>query len=466
MYLLNRHLLKNTAGPFCFGFFVITFVLIIDVLFRYVELFVSKGIPFTMATEVLLLSLGHTFALSVPMAVLIGVLMGVGQLASDHEITAMKASGIGLYSILRPLVGGALVVALALTAYNHFVFPESNHRLANLLYQINHKRPMMEIREQMFTEINDRATIYVKTKDEKTNRVEGVVILEKENPTDVSPAMTTAEWGVIKPRPADDALMIELHDGEIHDLPDDNDLGKYNITRFAKHNLYLRNVERDIGDTKRTHRSDREMNLIDLRAAARREGENRAAGEARAVRLVGDLTRRQWSLLDPEARGPLIGEGKNRRNVVPPDQRQGLLKGTRAEVDKAVRSARHQAHISHDYRENENKYMVEFHKKFAIPFACIVFVLIGLPMAVTTARSGRGISVSLALGCYLVYYVFLMGGEKLSDRGMLDPLLAMWLANIVLTLVAVPILIRTVRESSIFSFTHRPRAAAPGKKTK
>ncbi len=465
MYLLNRHRLKPTAGPFFFGFFVITFVLIIDVLFRYVELFVSKGIPFTMATEVLLLSLGHTFALSVPMAVLIGVLMGVGQLASDHEITAMKASGIGLYSILRPLVGGALLVALALTAYNHFVFPESNHRLANLLYQINHKRPMMEIRERMFTEINDRATIYVKSKDEKTNRVEGVVILEKENPADLSPTMTTAEWGFIMPRPADDALMVELHEGEIHDLPDDNDLDKYSITRFAKHNLYLRNVERDIGNSKRTHRSDREMNLIDLRVAALRERQNRAAGEARSSRLVGDLARRQWSLLDPAERKQLIGEGRDPLAPVPPDQRLGLLKGTRAELDKAVRSAQHQAQISHDYQENENKYMVEFHKKFAIPFACIVFVLVGLPMAVTTARSGRGVSVSLALGCYLVYYVFLMGGEKLSDRGLLNPMLAMWLANIVLTVIAVPILIRTVRESSLFSFTHRPPAVKAEKTT-
>jgi len=457
MRLLHRHLLQAAAGPFFFGFFVITFVLIIDVLFRYVELFVSKGIPFTMATEVLLLSLGHTFALSIPMAVLIGVLMGVGQLAADHEITAMKASGIGLYSILKPLLGGALLVAMALTAYNHFVYPESNHRLANLLYEINHKRPMMEIREQMFTEMNDKTTIYVGAKDEKTNRIEGVVILEKDSPADLSPTLTTADWGLIVPRLDDNALLIELHDGEIHDLPDDQDLGTYDITRFSQHNLYLRDVSRDAASSERRHRSDREMNLVDLMAAGRREQANRMNSYARASRSAADHTERQWSLLDPELRQPLIGAGRRPGARVTPDQRVGLVKGTRAELDRTINTIRQQQ-IAGKYRKEENKFMVEFHKKFAIPFACVVFVLLGLPMAVTTARSGRGVSVSLALLCYLVYYIFLMGGEKLADRGRLDPFLAMWMANIILTAVAIPILVRTVRESTLFAFLHRPKA--------
>ena len=467
MFLLQRHLLRATAGPFLFGFFVITFVLIIDILYRYVELFVSKGVPFAMATEVLLLSLGHTFALSIPMAVLIGVLMGVGQLAADHEITAMKASGVGLVTILKPLLGGALVVTLALTAYNHFIFPESNHRLANLLYDINHKRPMMEIREQMFTEVTELVTIFVKEKDERTGRVEGVVILEKENPGDPSPTMTTANWGLIVPHHQSDALLIELHDGEIHDLPDERDLSKYNVTRFVKHNLYLRDVEKDFGESSRSHRSDREMNLTDLLAAAGRETANIATTRSSTRRLTGDLAARQWALLDPARRTGMLGGDAAGPRPLPTVQRQGQFKATRQEVEKARRSATHQYQVGRSYLENRNRYMVEFHKKFAIPFACLVFVLLGLPMAVTTARSGRGISVSLALAFYLVYYLFLVGGEKLADRGRLDPLLAMWAANAILTLVSIPLLVRTVREASPFAVMRRPRPgpAAAGEKT-
>ncbi|MBT4291817.1 LptF/LptG family permease, partial [bacterium] len=105
-----------------------------------------------------------------------------------------------------------------------------------------------------------------------------------------------------------------------------------------------------------------------------------------------------------------------------------------------------------------NRFMVEFHKKFAIPVACLVFVLLGLPMAISTARSGKGVSLSLAIGLFLVYYLFLVGGEKMADRGMMHPALAMWLANIVLTLVAIPALMITLKETPLF---HRKQSSSP-----
>ncbi|MBU0742797.1 LptF/LptG family permease [bacterium] len=461
MNLLNKHLLRTTSGPFVFGFCVVTFVLMIDILYRYVELFVTRGVSFWTATEVLILSLGHMFALSIPMAVLIGVLMGVGQLAADHEITAMKASGIGLYALLRPLLGGALVLTLAMTAYNHYVLPEWNHKLANLLYDIKHVRPMMEIREQLFTELNDRITIYVKRKDEKTNRIEQVIILEKDGPGDIAPTMTTAAWGTIVPLHDSNTMRIELHDGEIHDLPDDNDLARYTITRFNSHNLHIKDMERNLQASNRTSRGDREMNLTALLEAAGREAEERRKTESRSRELSGSLAQRQWSLLDPRTRGELLGR---QRSTEAPDlaQRRNLLKGTRQEARRAARSAGFQENVVRSQRARENSYMVEFHKKFAIPVACLVFVLLGLPMAVSTARSGRGVSLSLALGLYLVYYLFLIGGEKLADRGRLDPALAMWMANASLTLIGIPVLLRTVKESSLFSFTLRPRADGSG----
>ncbi len=459
MNLLNKHLLRTTAGPFIFGFCVVTFVLMIDILYRYVELFVTRGVSFWTATEVLILSLGHMFALSIPMAVLISVLMGIGQLAADHEITAMKANGIGLYAILRPLLGGALVLTLAMTAYNHYVLPDWNHKLANLLYDIKHVRPMMEIREQLFTELNNRITIYVKSKNEQTNRIDQVIILEKDGPGDISPTMTTATWGTIVPLHDSNTMRIELHDGEIHDLPDDNDLARYSITRFNSHNLHIKDMERDLQESNRTSRGDREMNLTALLEAARREGEERRKTEDRSRELAGTLVQRQWSLLDSGTRGQLLDQ---RRSAGTPNlaQRRNLLKGTRQETRRAARSAGFQENVLRSQRARENSYMVEFHKKFAIPVACLVFVLLGLPMAVSTARSGKGVSLSLALGLYLVYYLFLIGGEKLADRGHLDPALAMWMANATLTLIGIPVLMHTVRESSLFSFTLRPSTDA------
>lgn len=447
MFLIYRHLLRATAGPFLFGFGVSTFVLLIDYLYRYVELFVEKGVPFVKATEFLVLSLGHTFALSIPMAILIGVLMGVGQLSADHEIVALKASGVGLDALYRPLLAGATAVMLCLMAYNHFVFPESNHRLANLLTDISRSKPLLEVRPQVFAELSDRVTIWVAGKDDRTGELQGVRILEKENPEDLRPRLTTAARGRLVPRPAEGAALLELEDGETHSLPDDNDPARYDVVRFEKHNLYVRNAERGLEDSRRTARGDREMNLVALWREASRERRSQAEILANTADLGARLTERQWGLLTPAGRArALAGSGEERAGQ-PEAFRAAALATVRQEVEMAANSAGVQVQILASHRVLESKYMVEFHKKFAIPFACLVFVLLGLPLAVTASRAGRGVSAAVAMSLYLVYYLFLIGGEKLADRGRLDPFLAMWAANILLTAVGVPVAVRAVRES-------------------
>jgi lipopolysaccharide export system permease protein len=425
--------------------------MLIDVLRHFVDLFVSKGVPFHVATEVLLLSLGHTFALTIPMAVLVGILMGIGQLAADGELTALKSSGLSMVTVLRPLLGAAFVITLTMIAYNHYVFPDSNHRLANRIHDINHKRPMMEIQERMFTEITKQITIYVKEKEAKAGIIKDVMIIEKEAPSDPTPTITTAKWGTIISHDKSDALMIELHDGEIHELPESDDFSRYEITQFIQHNLYIKDVKKDMADNKRTTRGDREMNLTTLLSRANRENMQKTKASEKALDLSIKLYERQWQLLDADNRGKMIKlpTNKSRKRLA----HKSLIKSTRQESDIVARSIAQQNNISIKHNTSSSRFMVEFHKKFAIPVACMVFVLIGLPMAVSTARSGKGVSLSLAIGLFLFYYLFLVGGEKMADRGMMQPALSMWLANIVLIIIAIPALLKTTRETPLF---HRP----------
>lgn len=444
MRLIDRHLLAATAGPFLFGWFVITFLLMIDVLYRFVDLFVSKGVPFLLALRVLWLSLGHTFALSVPMAVLVGVLMGVGQLAADHEITAMKASGLSLWTIARPLFLAAALVAVTQTAYNHYVYPRSNHTLVNLLQDIGRQKPMLEIREQQFTDLNDKLTIFVRRKDDRTGRIEDVSIVEKPEPASgAAPRLTVAARGRIVPDHARNLLRLELEDGETHEIPDPADPETYQLTRFRRHTLLVENMEQDFQASERSARGDREMDLTALAAAAAAERGHRAESRQRVREQAAAVLETQWQTLTPEGRDNLLADSSARPRT---EQLDALFRSTRQKVERAVEQDRYQTRLSESYRVKENKYLVEFHKKFAIPVACVVFVLLGVPMAVASSRSGRGISVSLALAIYLVYYAFLVGGEKLADRGRLDPVIAMWSANVVLTAVGIPLFARAVRE--------------------
>ncbi|PID81900.1 hypothetical protein CSA17_04195 [bacterium DOLJORAL78_65_58] len=453
MFLIYRHLIRAAAGPFFFGLFTITFLLMIQILYRFVDLFVSKGVPFFIALKVLFLSLGHTFALSVPMAVLIAILMSVGQLAADHEITALKANGISLWAVLRPLLLMATVIGGGLAAYNHWIFPESNHALANLIYDINRQRPMMEIQPGRFTELDGSMSIYVRNKDDLTGHIKDVSIIEKEKPDDLSPRLTIATWGKIIPEHETDSLLMELHDGEIHERMPKKDPDKYQVIRFKQHNLRVLNVERDFKESGRKARNDREMNMVDLMAAAKREQAKTASVATQIADLGANIVDWQYQLLDPQKRGDLLGrplpskEGPRRAKLL-----EGKFKALRVKLERTIEQSEYQERLADSYKVKANRYLVEFHKKLAIPFACIVFAVLGVPMAVTTSRSGKGVSASLAIGVYLIYYLFLVGGEKFADRGRLDPMLAMWSANLVLLAIGIPVFMRTVREGRILEW--------------
>ncbi|MBU8869462.1 MAG: LptF/LptG family permease [Gemmatimonadales bacterium] len=458
MLLIYRHLLLSVTGPFSFGLFVITFLLMIDFLHKYVDLFVSKGVPFLLVTKFLVISMGHLVALSVPMAVLIGILMGVAQLAMDQEITALKANGISLWRVLAPLLVWANLVGVGLTAYNHFVYPESNHTLANLIYDINRKKPMLEIREHQFTEMNDKMTIFVKKKNDLTGRIEDVTIFERKNPEDLSPRITIATWGIIHTDHANDSLIIELHDGETHQRPDREDPDKYQLTQFGRNNIIIPNMERDFKNSGRKSRSDREMNLTDLWAAANKEKQKQSDVRDRVLGLANTFADWQFNLLDPKHRSEILGnraapaKGPKRKSFLEAKFRATVLK-----AERVMNQAGYQDKIAGQNNIRANRYLVEFHKKFAIPFACVVFALLGVPMAVTTSRSGKATSVTLAIVVYLLYYQLLIWGEMMADRGYLDPFLAMWMANMLLLGLGIPFFLHALREGPSWDLISRFR---------
>ncbi len=454
MRLIDKHLLLSCRDPFFFGLSVVTFLLMIETLFGYVDLFVTKGVPFSIATQVLLLSLPHTFALSIPMSVLVGVLMGVGQLAGDNEITAFKASGISLWSILKPVLLGAAIIAVALTAYNHFIFPGMNHTLANLLRDIHQKRPMMEIQPQQFNDLNNKMTIYVASKDDKTGRIEDITIIEKADPGDISPRMTFATWGTIIHDHDANALILQLHDGETHEQQSAAEPDKYQIITFSELTRTISNAEQDLQKTNNKAKSDREMNMKELLIAAHREQEHQDGIGGRIHNFTANFLNWEWNLLNPKRRNLVLGDGLLSEDILSrTGSRAERFRETRTKVKRVAEQCSFQERVMASYVKHENRYLVEFHKKFSIPFACIVFALLGVPMAITSSRSGKGVSISMAIAVFLIYYLFLVGGEKASDRGFINPFLAMWSPNFVLLAIGIPLFIRSFMETEFMNFS-------------
>jgi lipopolysaccharide export system permease protein len=409
-----------------------------DFILRYIELFLEKGVAFFVVLQTFILSLGHMFALIIPMAVLPATLMTFGSLASENEITAMRANGVSLYRMIIPGVLLATLLTVGMILYNNHVLPETNHRLLNLLIDINKKKPTIEIRENVFITGFQNHTIYVRHKDDKTGELREVQIFRYASPGAL-PTTITAEKGKLTYLDGQNVLRFELENGEIHEMPQGNDPSTYRRTEFKQYVINIDDIDRSLQRSERTYRGDREMSVRMMREAITGIRNDIADVDAKMAELASTQSRAVFGLLNAEQRDSVLGHGQGEDDPVSMSQpaprltlastgRPAWSTSQAAVTYKALES---QHEIKNSYVRQIDRYRVEIHKKYSIPFACIIFVLIGSPLAVRVGRSGMNMAIGLSILVFLVYYICLIGGEKLADRQFVSPMVAMWLPNVI-----------------------------------
>jgi lipopolysaccharide export system permease protein len=438
MKILDRYILRSLVGPFFLGLLLTTGFLFTQVLRNYLDDFLAKGIaPWTIA-EVFALSLGHTLALSIPMAVLVGTLMAYGQLAHDNELTSMKAAGVSLYRVMAPAVvaGGLLTIGMIL--FNDRVLPESNHRLAGLITDIGRKKPTVTIQRQVFVDQFEGFQLLIGDKNEQTDEISDVTV-SRLHP-DRRPDLIVAPQGRLEYLDGGNTLALHLFNGEMHEVPEAEqpEENSYRVTRFREHTVFIRDIGDRLQRSERKHRSDREksvamllegisekqMRIEQLRAQVHEQSSRRARSKFQMLRR--DMRSNYFDVHRAPSRTRLAGGAENRL-------------ATNARMEQSAQAA---------YERQMRSEWVEVHKKYAIPVACLVFVLLGAPLAIGTGHSGATMAASLSIASFTIYYLFLTGGESLADRQMLPAWLAMWSANIVFGTLGVVLTIRANRETT------------------
>ena len=425
LYVLRLHLV-----PWLLGFGVVTYLLQLDFLVDIMDLLVARGIPIRAVGELFILSLAWMVALSVPCGVLVASLMTFGRMAQDNEIIALKASGINVFRVLLAPLAGAFVLFLALSAFNCWVLPESNHRLASLMVDVSQKRPTVRLAEGVFINDFPGSSLLVRRVEGTTNVMHGVTLFEfGSNP---SPTIIVAERGTLSYLPDGDTALLELHDGVLHEVPGDTPgARKYRQMKFDVHRIYVPGAGTMLRRSVRDMRSDREMTLIQLKKEIEVADEQLAGAQSRAKETLDaggiaslDLVPRADGTGQGGALGAIgVALARLRGHTIDltniPGSILSELQMSRLEIETL---ARRKASLE-----------VELQKKFALAFACVVFVLVGAPLGMQVKRGGVAIGF-LSILFFAFYYLCLQFGESFADRLLLPPWLAMWLANIVLGL--------------------------------
>jgi lipopolysaccharide export system permease protein len=462
--ILSRYILRQHLPPLGFALAALTCAMLVNQVAKQFGNFVGKGLSWTVVAEVFVLSIPFIVAMTLPMAVLVAVLYAFNHLAADNEITAMKASGISVGRLLAPVMGGAAVIALIALVWNDQLLPRSNHRLRTLLVDIQRKKPTFQLKEQVINEVvAGQFFLRAARIDPVSNRLSDVTIYDLEDPE--RRRIITADSGRMAYTPGGADLYLTLLDGEVHEVkrtaPE-----QFNRTFYGVNRIRVAGIGNTLERTDRdTYRGDREMTLCamqDVVAQARRDME-RARAEARAA-VITDL--RRLLRLEPLAPGVqrpdsaplpktlycravgalkgLVSPAEAQAAQQPASRRPGVQTPTvvaggsaTAHVQR-VRAARQRAAI----------YEVEIQKKLAISAACVIFALLGVPLAIRFPRGGVGLVIGTSLAVFSIYYVGLIGGEELGDRLIVSPFLAMWTPNIIFVIAGGALLWMVRREAS------------------
>ena len=460
MRILRLYVLRLHLVPLLLGFGVVTFILEMDVMFDYLDLMVNRGVPPGVVLQLFLLSMGYIVALSVPCAVLVAVLMTFGRLSQDNEITALRASGVNLGSVLLGPLAAALALSVGLTLFNNHVLPESNHAFANLLIDIGRMRPTARLQEGVFITDLPGYNLLVQSVNGRTNEMRGVTIYQMN--AGGPPTTILAKRGFLSYTPDGRSAVLELKDGEIHEVPQDEaGARRYRRMVFKTHVIYIPGAGGMLERTVRTSRSDREMSARDLSRERDRVVENyqQSFANHRARLLQMGLPPEAVSSLAPEA---LPWPRRIAGTVARLFGREDPLERF-ARDRPAVRSEAEMWRMEREgLRRRIASLSVEYHKKFSLPAACVVFVLIGAPLGMRVRRAGPAVAF-VSIGFFLFYYLCLVGGEELANRLLLPPWLAMWLPNLALGTWG---LYGTLRASELLGARERPRrprrASEPG----
>jgi lipopolysaccharide export system permease protein len=396
---------------------------------------VGKGLSAWVIIQLIAYSLAWMLVLVIPMSVLVATLMAFGAMSQNNEITILKATSISLYKMMIPPLIAGTVIALFLVYFNNNVYPNANHAARVLLEDISRKKPTLSLVPGVFSQEVPEYSILAREIDQNKNELKDITIYDYSNSPKVN--IVTAAEGKIYFSSRQKKLMMDLTNGEIHesDLTDEKD---YRRLRFHRHKIALPAdqftfEQSAIGG----QRMDRELGAKELLAVID------------SLEIIHDQYRNELEKKISAVNKSIVPQYRT------PFQAKSFSQNVYLRVQQRIKSDENSVLSSTQniiYNNKEiDRCWVEVHKKYSLPFACIVFILIGAPLGTMTRKGGFGMAAGISLIFFLIYWAFLIGGEKLADRGLLSPFWGIWNANILLGIFGIYLMIKSAREKVTIS---------------
>lgn len=473
---LHAYIIKSFLGPWVATFFICVFLLLMQFLWKYIDDLVGKGLEWLVIVELLFYASLTLVPLALPLSVLLATIMTYGNLGEKNELFAMKSGGISLYRIMFPLFIFIFLISVGAFYFSNNLLPYTNLKMRSLLFSIQQQRPEVNIRNGIFTEAVDNLSIKVDRKYRNNNTLEGILIYDhrgKSGNTNV----TTAQSGNIKITENKSVLILNLQDGYRYEelklekeQKSSNKKHPHQTSKFKSQTVYIEldglGLDRNNEDLFKNGFEMLNNNQIKLAVDSLKNNIHKKEndicfnvieyslfkGEHKWLSMTDE--QKELSKINTEEFDLDFANNMNLDtiyNSLNSGQKNKVLDFTISYAS----SAKQYIEFSRDelvgYQRWIARHEIEWHRKYVLAIACLLFYIIGAPLGAIIRKGGFGLPVIISVFIFLIYYIISITFEKTVRELVLSPEIGMWISGAIIVPIGILLVIRTANDSMRFS---------------
>lgn len=452
-----KFILRTYVGPMILTFFIVMFILLMHFLWMKIDQLMGKGLSGAVIAELVMYAAATLIPMALPLATLLASIMTLGNLGENNELLALKAAGVSLPRIMKPLTILIIVVSISSFFVINNLTPYSYQQMFSLMSDIRRQKQEMKFQDGIFFNGIEDMSIRVGKQNPKTNLLTDVLIY---NNKEYSKMQTfVADSGYIKISDDRKFLIVRLFNGHIYE--ENRDYDWYTKNKLTHHIF------------------DEQQSLLPLEGFAFERGDMEGFSSNAETKNITQLTQTIDSLkytkdsivstfserftrgyvfknyghlasLDtiPEKPGMYIVNALDTMNVT--DRSRVLGMAAQAAKD-AQNFVNYEVRFATYTSGQLYKAQYQYQNKLALPFSILIFFLIGAPLGAIIRKGGLGMPIVVSVAFFVIYYIISITGRNMAEDGSWLPFIGVWLPSFVLFPIAVFLTYKSANDSALFN---------------
>jgi lipopolysaccharide export system permease protein len=429
----------------------------------YMDELIGKGLGVWMILQLLFYMSATMVPLALPLGILLASIMTFGNMGESFELVAIKSAGISLLRFLRPLLLVIIGIGTFAFFFNNNIIPVANLKALSLLYDLRNSKPTLNIRPGQFNRDIEGYAIRVGSKDKDGHTIRDIIIYDHSSGYGNDKVVLAKEGDMI---PSDNKqfLIFRLKDGWRYE--EGNTRG--GINNFQQTRMYFRKWDKifDLSSFKLARTNEdlfkgayQMMNVVQLKQqmdSIKRYDKKIAINVSNYLSpyISYGLDKKEGIALSKKINAlPALKSDYDSTflNLVPDTMRMKVIQSAISQVRNSQSLLDITASDKRIQKENYLKFVIEWHRKFTLSFACVLLFLIGAPLGAIIRKGGLGMPLVIAVSFFIIFHIMSITGEKLAKTSAVEPWIGMWMATAMLLPIAFFLINASRKDSQIFT---------------